>query len=99
MIIGSEKKQVVCDPCLDAMFDSAEGSAEVNNWDLAQMASEFGDALENHLCSGREGDVAFLDPSCILLDTETCICRCNLVYRFSAWQRDDCKVSKRRNQP
>ena len=77
MNIVSERKQVVCDSCLDAVYDSGYGAADANKRELARLASEFGDEIADHLCSGREGDLAFLDPSCILLDTETCICQCN----------------------
>lgn len=66
MVTVSERKRVVCDSCLDAVLGF--GAFDANKRELARLAIQFGDEIADHLCDEREGG---------LLDTETCICRCN----------------------
>ena len=68
MITVSEKKRVVCDSCLEAVLDYEAFDGNEDDPQVATLAIQFGDEIADHFCGGREGD---------LLDTETCICRCN----------------------
>lgn len=70
MLVVKQSKQIICDLCLDSLWDLYPSGTEVlSTKETISLASTYGAEIEDHLCEEVEGS---------LLKYESCVCGCKL---------------------